>query len=197
VRHLIDDVVLRQRGRRGAAMRATADLWAAAAVMAAGVLGCAAVRFDTTTMTDGLSWFGVHQQTLLPYAAALLTAVALQWHASTVLPISGDAGRLRAFLRLSAALMLGILLTPYAVNGWFNAAHEVFGTCLFALQLAFGASVWLRRRGVVIGVLLLVQFTAGLAAAAALMRPNADLFVPQVVYQAAFWAYLPRGVPVT
>jgi predicted small integral membrane protein len=169
-------------------------LWVALAVFLTTVLMCSRIRFVTLTRIDGLSWFGVQRETAVPFVAGVLTVAGLQVYAAAALPDVPELAIVRRFLRASALLMVGILVTPYSLSAWMELVHDGLGTCLFLFQLVFGAWYWATRRGAVIGALLLAQLVAGVLAAAALIGLRNDLFFPQVVYQLAFAAHLPLTV---
>lgn len=116
---------------------AATELWLALAVIVGTVTGCAVIRFEDGTVVDGISWFGVQRETVLPYAAGMLATAGLQAHAARRLPTVPSLDPVRRFLRASAVLMLGILVTPYAVAPWLEVVHDSLGAGLFAVQLAF------------------------------------------------------------
>lgn len=179
---------------RGPGPGAVALLRLAVVVLVVTVAVCALLGHDATTRRDGLSWFGVHARTVLPYATGLGAVAALQWAAADRLPDGERTEAVRRFLRVSALLVVGLLLTPYSAGAVVDALHRTFGATLFALQLLVATWFWLTCRGRVAGVLLVVQLVAGLAAAAALLGLQDDQLTAQVAYQLAFGAQLPVSV---
>jgi len=174
--------------------RATVDLWVALGVIAATVAGCTRIRFEDGTVVDGISWFGVHRETVPLFAVGMLTTAGLQVHAARSLAAVPPLDTARQFLIASALLMVGILVTPYSLRRWLEVTHDSLGACLFALQLLFAAWYWSHHRSRVTTSLLVAQFVAGLFALAGLLRLQHDLFLPQVAYQLAFATHLPLSV---
>ena len=173
--------------------RAIFDLWVALAVLLATVTMCSRLQFDRDAVANGLSWFGIMRRTVVPFTIGLLLVAGLQVRAAAALPRTDDLTWLRRGLIASAVLMIGILATPYSVSMLVYRIHDAFGTALFGLQIGLATWHWRRQRQRerLVGGLLLVQLTAGLAALGALLGLAHDMFFPQVIYQLAYGVQLP------
>jgi hypothetical protein len=161
---------------------------AAVPVLLVGVGTCVLRRPEGLAANDGLSWYGVHPDTVVPYLFAVLGCAACCAGAARELgPLrDGPTTRpLRTGLGVAAGLLVAIALTPYEVGRVVEVLHEGFGTGLYACELVLTA--WLVR---VDGRPLLVvaaalQLAAGLVAAWSLPRAGGFLIQAQVAYQLA------------
>ncbi len=171
------------------------DLRLVLLVLVATIAICSLIDFAPETETNGLSWFGVRRQTVVPFGLGVLCVVALLVRAAATLP---DSSRplvmTRRALVASAVLMLGLLATPYTLSTFFNWAHMTFGATLFAMQLAYAGWFAATYREPVPMVLALAQLVAGLVAAASLVGVVDQLFTAQVVFQVAYGVVLPLAV---
>lgn len=137
--------------------------------------------------TCGMSDFGVHWQTLLPYAAgfggaALFTRRALR-AAAPVLP---DPPLVRRAGDSFALLLVGILLTPYTLGDAVHWVHRTFGAALFLheLVLAVRLAAW---AGGGAGVALVVtQVVSGVVSGVFVVLERGPLVAGQAVFQLAF-----------
>ncbi len=169
-------------------------LVSAGVVMGTGVVACLVVAPKPVVVDDGLSWFGVTRSTLLPFALTMLTTAALLLRASRELlqvpalrPLGPALGACAAFLPLLVA-------TPFTLSPVVEDAHETVGSALFVVQLLAVAWLWRRTRDRLVGLLLLLQFGAGVVCAASLPDLVPAMLQAQVAFQAAFTAATVRGV---
>jgi hypothetical protein len=104
------------------------------------------VRINPTGLTsyNGISYYGAHARTFVPYALACLLTGSLLVLSARSLPTGSALRTLRRALILLAALLLAIVLTPYSLGTAVNVVHTITAACLFALQLWLG--LWLVRR---------------------------------------------------
>ena len=175
----------------GVAVQALA---AAGIVMATGVVVCLVVAPKPVAVRDGLSWFGVTRVTLLPFALAMLTTAALLLRGARELAPIPALHPLGLALGVCAALLPLLVATPFTLNPLVEAAHETIGAALFVVQLLAVAWLRWRTRDRLVGVLLLLQFGAGVVCAASLPDLVPGMLQAQVAFQMAFTAAIVRGV---
>jgi len=164
------------------------------------VLICFALLPSGLLANDGLSYYGVHWISVLPYISALaLYAVALLY-ATRLLAIQYAKPEVeKAGLVMNLCLAL-LAVTPYTLNAPIHAAHDTFGSALFCTQLI--VALWLttrrRSRGDILLVLLLL--VAGIAAFFSLFDIWSLEVAGQLVYQFTFvgilWRYIEESARV-
>lgn len=115
----------------------------------------------------GMSDYGVHLKTVLPYTIALFSAAALSFRAGQFLFVRTSAARrFKQLLRLYSALtMLTLLSTyPYTLNETFKVIHVGVGVAIVLFETV--ASCWmyavLRRYPLVLIIELVGFVLAGL-----------------------------------
>jgi hypothetical protein len=164
------------------------------AVFYAGLLVCVALRPDGLGANDGISYYGIFRQTVVPYAVALLGPGYFTW---TALRTAADFTPAPAYLRRMADVLAAssvlVVLTPYDANLVFDWVHTLAGTLLFALQLVLGLRLlgWSGGDGWTTG-LLVAQFVSGVFCAVYVLPKHGFLLQGQVVFQVAFSALLIR-----
>lgn len=160
-------------------------------VFLAGVAICVALHPGVVLKSDegGLSNYGVHLRTVVPYTVAFLApSLASARGAHVVDRDDVSARRLRRVLRGYAVLLVATLLStyPYQINATWKDIHVAVGVVLFVFELLATASVVRTLRGgrvvaaasaVVIGFVL---------AALTFVGAIHLLFVAQVVTGGAF-----------
>ena len=90
------------------------------------------------------SYYGNYRLTIIPYALGILSATACIIKAASFVKDSRDTIIRRALFGL-AILLLGILASPYSVNGYFFAAHIVVSTLLLLVVLGVSSVIVFRR----------------------------------------------------
>lgn len=85
----------------------------------------------------GLSNYGIHASTVIPYTFAFLATIAGAVLARRALPQSGGARSLRLILAAYAAAMSAVLLStyPYSLNHVLRDIHLGFGTVSYAVMI--------------------------------------------------------------
>jgi len=161
------------------------------ALTAAMLAVCIVITPQSLRVDDGVSYLGVHADTIIPYAIAFLGAAYCVWRASE---LTGDLDHgwvLSRFMRVMAFQLVGLLLTPYTRN---DAAHVFFGSTLFLAQLGLAgmAITWLGGSERQVVVLTGVMILSGFAAAYYLPQSRGFELQTQVIFQMSFWALMIR-----
>ncbi|MGD0833034.1 MAG: hypothetical protein ABSA40_01230 [Candidatus Dormibacteria bacterium] len=152
---------------------------------------CVVIRPESLSVDFGVSYMGIHANTIVPYAVALLGAAYCVWRASESM-VDSDHSLITGWaMRIIAVQLVGLLLTPYTR---FGAAHEFIGSTLFLVQLGLAllAIKWLGGGDRSIPLLTGVMFLSGLAAAYYLPRSQGFELEAQVGFQMAFWFLFTR-----
>ena len=159
----------------------------------AGLTICVMLKPDGLSVNDGISYFGIYRETLLPYLFGLLGAAYFSVRATTQLP--AEMTLLRRAFKVYALLIVGIVITPYAVAKWVDYLHIAFGSALFSLQLLLSCwLVWRLHYAWWSIVLVLVELVSGIAALRYLRPAHGLLFQSQVIFQLAFGTLLVLGL---
>ena len=143
---------------------------------------------------NGLSYYGVHWISVLPYVSALaLYAVALLYAtrllaAQYTAPTVEKAG---IFMDICLAMLA---ITPYSLNLTIHATHDSFGSALFCTQLAVAIWLMTRRWHLVDVLLVCLLVAAGTAAFFSLFDVWRLEVVGQLIYQFTFVAILWRYI---
>jgi hypothetical protein len=152
-----------------------------------GLIICVLLKPNGLAVNDGTSYFGIYRETFFTYAFGLLGAAYFAARASAQLP--PNAALLRQALKVYALLIVGIVITPYAVGKWIDYLHITFGSALFSLQLLLSCwLVWQLHYVWWSVALTLVELVSGIAAAIYLGPSHGLLFQAQVIFQLAFGA---------
>lgn len=152
-------------------------------------------RFLLERNEGGVSNYGVHWQTVVPYTLAFLLCSMFLMRAAFVLPRS-HSGKLRvALLAVVGSLLLVLCSTyPYKLDATFKNIHIAAGVELFCLEimLAFWLALAFLRDG--LGAAILAAQLAGfLLAALTLIGKVHLLFVAQMTTSLAFGLLLWRA----
>jgi len=156
---------------------------------------CALLIRSQNVISDGISYFGVHRKTIIPYAAGIIFCSLSVIKATTYITIDSLQVLKRA-LQTVSVLLIGLLLTPYTINTFFNWAHMTVGTLIFLIEMAI--SIWIvimTDRDYFYIVLFLIQFTSGVVALLSLIGTVNLLFYGQFIYQIAFAFLLYNALP--
>ena len=157
---------------------------------------CLAIEPSALALKRGLSYYGTHVETVVPYALGFALCVGL-----TALGIarigngSTSLRRLRLALGAIAALLAAIPLTPYSVDLVFDWLHIGFTAALFAFALIVGwwVAVRLREDSFVRG--LVAAETAGGVLVLVAQVGLLDFMIPvEVCFQLAFALLVVRAL---
>jgi hypothetical protein len=105
---------------------------------------CLALNPSQVAVKRGLSYYGTHLETIVPYSLAFVFCVGF-----TALGVarmrrdSRRAVRLRAAVTAILVLSAAVPLTPYSVDEVFDVLHVGLTSVLFSAAFLFGA--WLAR----------------------------------------------------
>jgi hypothetical protein len=171
------------------------DLVLGQACLLAGLLVCVVLRPDGLGANDGISYYGIFRQTIVPYAIAIIGSALLTRRALRVVaPLFPSPVYVRGLAGGLAAMSVGVVLTPYSLDTLFDWVHTMFGTAVFALQLLLAGQVhrWSGGDGWMT-FLLVTQFLSGVVAAVFVLPEHGFLIQGQVVFQLAFSVLLIRA----
>jgi len=161
---------------------------------------CTAIipKFLFESNEGGISNFGVHNSTIVPFSLAFLLSIIFTVMAAE--KIKGHTKRLiqiRLVLYILASLTLLVLVStyPYKINSTFKNLHILTGAIIFVFEMA--VSFWLALviyKNKLNSPILLIQLLGFLAAFFTLIGVLHLLFVSQIVTGLAFGALLIRSV---
>lgn len=174
--------------------RVTNDLACGQAFLYAGVLLCVLMRPGGLGANSGISYFGVHRDTVIPYTIALVGCAMLTCRGLRAAAAASPAPKLlRGSANALAAVSFGIALTPYSVSGLFDWLHTIFGAVLFILQLTLAVQFLRWTDGDLLTALLLVAQCVGAVIAAIFVLPKEGFLIHgEVAFQIAFGALMIR-----
>ncbi len=143
---------------------------------------------------DGLSDFGIHERTVVPYVAGLLLTGYFMIKAAHALPQNTRTLKfLTEALFALAVLVVGVSLTPYSVDALFDWAHIGASSVLFLDELVL--AVWLvfaHVRGRLNFALLAAQLAAALVAFYSELGVLDRMLTGEIATQVAFGILLIR-----
>lgn len=168
------------------------QLYWAYGIFFAAMLLCTFLDTSSFRANDGISYFGVHGITIVPYTVALLVPAILIYRAAKMLNKKATLSRIFHYSFMIMALALIILaLTPYSLGKDFNYVHTVAGSTLFATQFLL-VIYWVANCGPklfdYISVCLILLF--GMAAAVYLPTNHGFLIQTQLVFQVIFFIWV-------
>ena len=137
------------------------------------------------TRNHGLSYYGEHVHTIVPYGLGLLCCGAFIWRAA-----GGVTGPLAPALRVLAVLLFLDLATPDTIDGAFYWAHVAVSAALFVHELAIAVGLVVVVRRGELAALLVAQVAAGLVAMFSQFHVIGYLSVGILIYQLAFGVLL-------
>ncbi len=157
------------------------------------------VRINPTGLTsyNGVSYYGAHLRTLVPYALAFVLTGSLLVLSARSLPPLGACRTMRRGLTVLAGLLLAIVLTPYSLGTPVNVVHTIAAACLFLEQLWLG--LWLVRRaglGAVGFSLWIAQVLLVTEVALALARVTHVMLAGEVSFELVACLLFARAIPV-
>jgi hypothetical protein len=154
-------------------------------------------RFLLERDEGGLSNFGVHARTVVPYSLAfLLPALLIARAALAIDEVDTTARRFRRILLALAWLLLAVLVSTYCYKLNVELRDLHIGVAIAMLCFETAASAWIALAvtgRLVDRVLLGVQVAGLVIAALTLVGVLHLLFLAQLVTSAAFGALLVRG----
>lgn len=174
--------------------KVTGDLVLAQVFLSGGMLVCVMIRPDGLGANAGISYYGIHHGTVVPYAVAVIGSALFTRRAlRDMAPVLPASAHVRGTADCLAAMAWGVVLTPYSLNTLFDWAHTMLGAALFFLQLVLtarllswsGGDAWMR-------CLLLVEFGSGVVAGVFVLTKDGFLIQAQLVFQLAFTMALIR-----
>lgn len=159
---------------------------------------CVTLRPEGLAVNHGMSYFGVHWQTLLPYAAGLAGAALFTHRAlRDAAARTPHPAHLRRMVSSFVVLLAGIVLTPYTLGGVVDWAHRGLGAALFVLQLLLAVRLVAWAHGDAVGVaFFLVQLGGGVLAAVYVLQTEGLLIHGEATFQLGFALVLARTLPL-
>jgi hypothetical protein len=157
---------------------------------------CLAIRPSALAVKRGLSYYGTHVETVIPYTVGFALCVSLTGLA--VVRMRADSRPLRS-LRLGLvgilALLVAIPMTPYDLDLVFDWLHLGFTTALFGLALVVGWWVAVRLPGDSLVCGLVGAQTSGALLVLASQVGLLGLMIPsQFLFQIAFALLVVRAL---
>jgi hypothetical protein len=157
---------------------------------------CLAIKPSELAVKRGLSFYGNHLETIVPYAIGFALCIGLTAAAVARFSAgSSDGRRLRAALAAVLGLMALVPLTPYSVDLVLDYLHITISALLFALAFALGAWLGLRllpKR--VARAAFAVQAVAGSFALSAQLGWHDYMIPSQLVFQLALTVLVVLGI---
>ncbi|MEU7936977.1 hypothetical protein [Microbispora bryophytorum] len=159
---------------------------------------CLTLRPEGLGANHGMSYYGAHWQTALPYAAGLAGAALFTHRAlRDAAARTPSPAHLRWMADSFVALLAGIILTPYTLGGMVDWAHRGLGAALFALQLLLAGRLVAWAHGDAAGVVfLLLQLGGGVLAAVYVLQAEGLLIHGEATFQLGFALVLARTLPL-
>lgn len=185
------------RLQRGDDASALARRVAAGQVTFALLIGlCVALHPGFVLKVDegGMSNYGIHVKTALPYTVALLAPVLLTLDvARQAVATSMAAKRFVSLLRLYSGLLFLTLVTtyPYPLNVGLKDLHIAVGVAIIVFESA--ASLWIYRATKTMAPALFIQYAGLVLAALTFFGVLHVLFLSQLVTGIAFAVLLVMG----
>lgn len=167
--------------------RATLFVVLGHACFVATMLGCYTIEPSERAVKLGLSYYGNHLATIVPYATGFALCIALTVVGLSRMRTSDDAvRRFRRSVGLVTALMLPVPLTPYSIDAIFDWLHLGAVAALFAAGYLLGVWLVLRGRGDLLAHALFgVQTAAAFAIVAAQLGQNDYMIPSELSFQLA------------
>ncbi|HVA71022.1 MAG TPA: hypothetical protein VNF08_06840 [Acidimicrobiales bacterium] len=135
----------------------------------------------------GMSNYGVHAKTAVPYTLALVSAAGLTYWAARLIPVTTSLARqFRTLLHTYSGLILLTLVTTYGytLNAPLKYVHVAVGVATIVFESV--ASIWLYRTVRRLGAVLFVQLLGLVLAALTFFGALHVLFLSQILTGGAF-----------
>lgn len=162
-------------------------------VLYGGLTTCILILPSGLSSNDGISYYGTHAQTVIPYAFGLIGAAIFGWLAANALT-EPSLRIVRLSLDIYGFLMLGVIMTPYGTGRWMNDAHTLISVTLFSLQTLLG--VWFASKLATwwSWLLILIAVGAGFISILFISPTHGFLLQAQLVFQVAFGVLVVLGL---
>lgn len=151
-----------------------------------GIVLCVIVRPEGLSINQGLSYFGTHYNSLLPYILALFGPAYYLIRLGESIH-SKEYSVLRYGFIAIGVLAIGILLTPDNYSKIVNNLHIVFGATMFSFQLLLSAwmcyKLWLNWSLI---SLTLIELGWGILCFIYLAPSSGLLMQMQILFQLTF-----------
>ncbi|MDA8262852.1 MAG: hypothetical protein M0Z47_08475 [Actinomycetota bacterium] len=137
--------------------------------MAVTLAACMAISYGKAASTYGVSYYGVHLDTLWILAVGFMTTSYLLYSSARAVDPRDPPAMVSLSLKVLAVGLIALLLTPYTVDTFFNWTHMIIGASIFGLQMAVGAVLAFKVLDDRLGWLgVAVEFGGGVLAALSL-----------------------------
>lgn len=147
---------------------------------------------ESLSANNGVSFFGVQEQTVLMYTLTFVTNALLAWWVAS--KFSTKKGWVNKYITyglvLAGVCYIGLVLTPHTL---FSPVHRIFGSSLFALELISCLLILIKYNSDYINkILFTVGFLSGLASLFYLFIINGYMLQSQLIFQVAVWGIIIR-----
>ncbi|MDA8207767.1 MAG: hypothetical protein M0Z92_02105 [Actinomycetota bacterium] len=168
--------------------RALRLLVGAELAMAVTLAACMGISYGKAASTYGVSYYGVHLDTLWILAIGFVATAYLLFRSARSIDLAKAPARVSLSLKVLAVGLIALLLTPYTVDTFFNWTHMIIGASVFGLQMAVGAVVAFKVLGDRLGWLgVLVELAGGVLAALSLPDHMLTYMLQgEIVFQVGF-----------
>jgi hypothetical protein len=185
----MSNVGSRSLGRRSGRLNATGALATGQVGFAAFITVCVLLHpgFVLKANEGGISNYGVHAKTFVPYSLGLITASGFSYRAASMrLGSSASTRPFRLLLRTYSVFLLVTLLTTYGytLNTPLKELHIVVGVATIVFETA--ASVWMYRVTQNNRLAMLIELVGFILAALTFFGAVHLLFASQLVTGGAF-----------
>lgn len=157
---------------------------------------CLLIRPHGLIADNGISYYGTFLNTVFPYSLGILGAAYFFYRSA-----QEAAYPIKLCLKICSYFMVGVCLTPYTINNFFNWAHIAVSSAVFVVELLLG--LWLvvkPKYSAYVMLFWLLMLLSGIASAIYLLPSKGYLLETQLLYQASFGllvlSYLRLGKPI-
>lgn len=150
------------------AIRARRIVLASQGVFFGALALCVLLVHDHVAENDGISYYGVHAETIVLAVAGYVVAAVGLWLFAGILRDEGVGAMGWASARVVSVMLILLLLTPYDRGTFLNWSHMTVGVVGALVQLGSSFTVMRRRATTAATVGFWVQLAGGVIAAASL-----------------------------
>jgi hypothetical protein len=129
---------------------------------------CVLLVHDHVAENDGISYYGVHAETLVFAVVGYVVGATGLWWAAGLMREGGVRAVGWVSPRVVSVMLILLLLTPYNKGAFFNWAHMTIGVVGALVQLAASGALARTRATTAASVGFWVQLAGGVIAAASL-----------------------------
>jgi cytochrome bd-type quinol oxidase subunit 2 len=153
-----------------------------------GLLACIVLKPHGLAANDGISYYGVYRETVLPYVFALLGCAYFCIKAAEQFTEAAFKLLKYAF-SVIGLLIIGIMVTPDSLSQFMDGLHRACGSSLFVVQLLLSGwfIVRLRYDWRAVGLTTL-ELAGGIASFIYLSPAHGLLLQAQILFQLSFGA---------